>query len=60
MADELNTQEAGDDTYREEVESALSEDETRLGDVWRLSREDLEPKEIAGIFLRCNRLAASG
>ena len=47
MADELNTQEAGGDTYREEVESALSEDETRLGGVWRLSREGLKPKEIA-------------
>ena len=47
MADELNTPEAGGDTYREEVERALSEDETRLGEVWRLSREDLKPKEIA-------------
>ena len=45
MADELNTQEAEGDTYREEVERALSKDETRLGEVWRL--KGLKPKEIA-------------
>ena len=47
MVDELKLQEAGDDTYREEVERALSEDEKRLGKVWRLSREGLNPNEIA-------------
>ena len=47
MADELKLQEAGDDTFREEVESELSEDETRLGEVWRLRRQGLKPKEIA-------------
>ena len=47
MAYELNTPEAGGDTFREEVESALSEDETRLGEVWRLDRQGLKPKEIA-------------
>ena len=47
MVDELKLQEAGDDTYREEVERALSEDEKRLGKIWRLSREGLNPNEIA-------------
>ena len=47
MADELTQPEAGGDTYREEVERALSEDEKRLGKVWRLSQEGLNSNEIA-------------
>ena len=47
MADELIQPEAGSDTYREEVERALDEDEKQLGKVWRLSREGLNPNEIA-------------
>ncbi|MDE2742232.1 MAG: GIY-YIG nuclease family protein [Gemmatimonadota bacterium] len=47
MADELNPQEAGGNTYLAEVERALSADEKRLGKVWRLSREGLNPNEIA-------------
>ena len=47
MADELTQLEAGSDTYREEVERALDEDEKQLGKVWRLSREGLNPNEIA-------------
>ena len=35
------------DTYLEEVKSALNKDKTRLGDVWRLSAEGLDAKQIA-------------
>ena len=42
MADELTQQEAGGNTYREEVERALGEDTTRLGDVWRRKEKDAE------------------
>ena len=35
------------DTYLEEVKSALNEDTTRLGDVWRLSKKGLGAKQIA-------------
>lgn len=47
MADELTQQEARDNTYIVEVERALGEDETRLGDVWRLSQAGLGAKDIA-------------
>ncbi len=43
MADELTQLEA----YRTEVERALNEDKTRLGDVWKLSQQGLEPEKIA-------------
>ena len=46
MANELTQPESGSDTYREEVERALSEDETRLGDVWKLSQKELDAEEI--------------
>lgn len=45
MADELTQQEDGGNTYREEVERALDEDTTRLGDVWRHREQD--PQTIA-------------
>lgn len=35
------------DTYLEEVKSALNKDQTRLGDVWRLSKKGLSAKQIA-------------
>lgn len=47
MADELTQPETGGDTYRKEVERALSEDEKQLGKVWRLSQEGLNSNEIA-------------
>ena len=47
MADELNSQEAGEDTYQEEVERALSKDETVLGGVWRGDQKKLDANEIA-------------
>ena len=36
-----------DDTYLEEVKSALNKDTTRLGDVWRLSEKGLNATQIA-------------
>lgn len=45
MADELNPQETGGDMYRKEVKRALNEDETRLGEVWRL--REMSKEEIA-------------
>ena len=45
MADELTQQEAGGNTYREEVERALGEDTTRLGDIWK--RREQDPQMIA-------------
>ena len=42
MADELTQQEDGGNTYREEVERALGNDKTRLGDVWRRKDKDRE------------------
>ena len=47
MADELTQPEAFGDTYLKEVERALSEDETRLGEVWRLSQQGVSEEEIA-------------
>ena len=47
MADELKPQEAGGDTYLEEVEGALDEDRTLLGEVWRLDQEELDANKIA-------------
>ena len=47
MTDESTQLEAGSDTYREEVERALDEDETRLGKVWRLSQQGVSEEEIA-------------
>ena len=46
MVNELTQPESGSDTYREEVERALSEDETRLGVVWRLSQKGVSEEEI--------------
>ena len=36
-----------DNMYLEEVKSALNKDKTRLGDVWRLSKEGLDANQIA-------------
>ena len=48
MADELKPQEAGGDTYLEEVERALSEDTTLLGEIWLLDpEEELDANKIA-------------
>lgn len=47
MVDKLNQQVTGSDTYLEEVKSALNKDDKRLGEVWRLSKEGLKPKQIA-------------
>ena len=47
MADKLTQPEAGGGTYLKEVEKALSEDETRLGEVWRLSQQGVSEEEIA-------------
>jgi len=47
MTDDSTQPETGGDTYLEEVERALSEDEKRLGKVWRLSQEGLNSNEIA-------------
>ena len=48
MAEELTQPEAaGDkDKYQEEVEKVLSQDETRLGDVWKHLRKGLNANEI--------------
>jgi hypothetical protein len=35
------------DPVRDEVEQMLAEDQTRMGDVYRLDREDKSPAEIA-------------
>ena len=47
MADELKPQEAGGDTYLEEVERALDGDRTLLGEVWRLDQKELDANKIA-------------
>ena len=48
MVDELTQLEAGGDTYREEVERVLENDDKLIGDVWRLIQKGLtEDKEIA-------------
>ena len=47
MADELTQPEAGGGTYLKEVERALDKDETRLGEVWRLSQQGVSEEEIA-------------
>ena len=50
MADELNPQEAGGDTYLDEIHKAFekdNEDGKRIGQVWKLSEQGLDPPRIA-------------
>ena len=47
MDDKLNQQKEGQDRFQEEVEKALNLDETRLGDGWKLEKQNLDPDEIA-------------
>ena len=50
MADELNTQEAGGDTYLDEIHKAFekdNEDGKRIGQVWKLSEQGLDAPKIA-------------
>lgn len=46
MAEERTQPEAAGDKYLEEVEKVLSQDETRLGDVWKHHRKGLNANSL--------------